>query len=91
MAFFLHVQSVIPPGNPFRLMSPSKNESFKVQLMDLSFKVCTVKPDPRVIVGHAEAFKISPACYYYNDVDVKALSVCGKGSIRFHSRRLVSE
>ena len=69
-------------GNPFRLMSPSKNESFKVQIMDLSFKVCTVKPDPRVIVGHAEAFKISPAYYYYNDVDVKAFSVA-KGQYDF--------
>ena len=44
--------------------------------------MCKVNPDPRVIVGHAEAFKISPALYYYNDVDVKAFSVA-KGQYDF--------
>ncbi|XP_071144092.1 uncharacterized protein F54H12.2-like [Mytilus edulis] len=64
-----------PHKNAFRLMSPETNPDYKVHIVDAYLKVCTVKPNSGIMLGHNEALKASPALYPYMKSTIKTYSL----------------
>ena len=64
-----------PHKDPFRLMASKDTEGAKVELVDVTFKVCTIKVSPGLQIGHAEALKVSPALYPYEKSSIKTFSI----------------
>ena len=62
-----------PHSNKFKLMS--EKEDFKLHIKDAFLKLCTVKPNPGVLVGHGEAIKKTPALYPYMKSVIKTFSL----------------
>ena len=64
-----------PHKDPFRLMASKDTEGAKVELVDVTFKVCTIKVSPGLQIGHAEALKVSPALYPYEKSSIKTFAI----------------
>lgn len=62
-----------PNANNFRLMCTLPG--FKVRLKDAYLKICMVKPNPGVLLGHGEAIKKTPALYPFSRSVVKTYSL----------------
>jgi hypothetical protein len=60
-----------PSKNAFRLMSPSDDATYKVQIVEASFKLCVQKPNSGVLMSHAKLLKRMPAVYPYIRSDLK--------------------
>ena len=67
--------------NPFRLLR-NGNKDYKLKITDAILKVCHISLDPKMIVAHNEALKISPALYPFWRSDIKSFTVAS-GSLSF--------
>ena len=67
---------------PFVIMSKESSPSYKLQLLDVSFKACMIKVDSGVLINHAEILKEKTAKYPLTRTEVK-MSTCLKGSGSF--------
>lgn len=56
---------------PLLIMSAEGSPSYKVQLLDVSFKACMIKVDSGVLLNHAEIFKETTAKYPLVRTEVK--------------------
>ena len=63
-------------------MSSESSPSYKVQLLDVSFKACMVKVDSGVLINHAEILKEITAKYPLIRTEVK-MNTCPTGSGSF--------
>ena len=57
-------------------------KAYKLKITDAIPKVCHISSDPKMIVAHNEALKISPALYPFWKSDIKSLTVAS-GSLSF--------
>ena len=64
-----------PHKDPFRLMASEGVGGTSVELVDVTFTVCTAKVSPGLQLGHAEALKVSPALYPYEKSSIKTFSI----------------
>ena len=60
--------------NPFGLLR-NDNKAYKLKITDAILKVCHISLDPKMIVAHNEALKISPALYPFWRSDIKKFTV----------------
>ena len=67
--------------NEFRLMRLG-TKNYKLVVTAAVWKVCYISLNPKMIVAHDEALKISPAIYPFWRSDIKSFSVA-KGSLNF--------
>lgn len=63
-----------PSSDLFCLMNGTE-EQFRVDVTDAKLKVCAVKVNSGVIVGHSEALKVSPALYPFTKSEIRSYSV----------------
>ncbi|XP_061190438.1 uncharacterized protein F54H12.2-like [Saccostrea echinata] len=62
-----------PHTDNFRLLCTLPG--FKVHLRDACLKICVVKPNPGVLLGHGEAIKKTPALYPFSRSNIKTYSL----------------
>lgn len=67
---------------PLLIMSAEGSPSYKVQLLDVSFKACMIKVDSGVLINHAEILKETTAKYPLIRTEVK-MYTCPTGSGSF--------
>ena len=67
--------------NPFTLLR-NGTKAYKLKITDAILKVCHISLDPKMIVAHNEALKISPALYPFWRSDIKSFTVAS-GSLSF--------
>lgn len=67
---------------PLLIMSAAGSPSYKVQLLDVSFKACMIKVDSGVLINHAEILKETTAKYPLIRTEVK-MYTCPTGSGSF--------
>lgn len=67
---------------PLLIMSAEGSPSYKVQLLDVSFKACMIKVDSGVLINHAEILKETTAKYPLVRTEVK-MNTCPTGSGSF--------
>lgn len=77
----LHLKLFRNPA-PFIIMSKEPSPSYKLQLLDVSFKACMIKVDSGVLINHAEILKEKTAKYPLTRTEVK-MNTCPKGSGSF--------
>ncbi|XP_065943389.1 uncharacterized protein F54H12.2-like [Magallana gigas] len=77
----LHLKLFRNPA-AFVLMSKEASPSYKLQLLDVSFKACMIKVDSGILINHAEILKEKTAKYPLTRTEVK-MSTCPKGSGSF--------
>ena len=65
---------MMPSGNAFALMCDG-TEPYHFEISEAVLKVCNVRVNPGVLVGHAEAIKHNPAIYPYQRSAVKAYNI----------------
>lgn len=64
-----------PTESAFRLTCGSENPKFKVEIVDAIFKLCSIKVNPGIIVGHNAALERSPAFFPFLRSDIKSFSI----------------
>jgi hypothetical protein len=62
-----------PTTDAFRLMT--NKDEYKVEILDVILNVCYVKVSPGILLGHAEALKIGPARYFFDDSVIKTYAI----------------
>jgi hypothetical protein len=62
-----------PSNDNFKFMCDSS--SYKVEILDAVLKICYVKVSPGILLGHAEALKIGPAKYFYDESIIKGYAI----------------
>ena len=62
-----------PSSDNFRLMSGTSD--YKVVILDAILKVCYVKVSPGILLGHAQALKIGPAKYFFDESIIKNYAI----------------
>ena len=67
--------------DPFRLLR-NGTKAYKLKITDAILKVCHISLDPKMIVAHNEALKISTALYPFWRSDIKSFTVAA-GSLSF--------
>ena len=67
-----------PTRNEFVLMTSETTKKYKVKIVDAVLQLATVKVNPGVLVGHAEALLKRPALYPLKRSSIKTFTV-GKG------------
>ncbi|XP_061191087.1 uncharacterized protein F54H12.2-like [Saccostrea echinata] len=67
---------------PFLVMSAESSPTYKVELIDGSFKACMIKVDSGVLINHEEILKDITAKYSLVRTEVK-MNTCPKGSGSF--------
>jgi len=70
-------------STPFVLMSTVQSPSYKLKILDVSFKTARVKVDPGIILNHRQQIKETPARYLINRSHVTQ-NVIPKGSTEFY-------
>ena len=65
---------LFPSLNAFALTSPEQGK-YKTVIEDVIFKLASVRVSSKVIVGHDEGLKHSPAMYYLKRSEIKAYSI----------------
>lgn len=70
-------------STPFVLMSTVQSPSYKLKILDVSFKTARVKVDPAIILNHRQQTKETPAIYLMNESHVTQ-NVIPKGSTEFY-------
>ncbi|XP_061165007.1 uncharacterized protein F54H12.2-like [Saccostrea echinata] len=70
-----------PSKDPFRLMCASGGD-YKIQIVDVSFKLCIQRHNPALIMAHLKMFEKSPAIYPYLSSNLKIASIT-KGEFAF--------
>lgn len=64
------------PNKPeFSLMSSEEGAKYGLRITDAVLKVCMVKVNPGIIIGHAEALETVPATYPYTKTDIRTFSI----------------
>jgi hypothetical protein len=59
----------------FCLMSESSLERYRIEITDAFLKLCCVKVNPGILIGHSEVIKSQPALYPFMKSDIKAFSI----------------
>lgn len=67
---------------PLLVMSAESSPSYKVELVDVSFKACMIKVDSGILINHAEILKEITAKYPLIRTEIK-MNTCPKGSGSF--------
>lgn len=71
-----------PHKDTFRLMSTGTG--YKLHITDALLKVCMVKVNPGILVGHGEALKKTPATYHFTRSDIRTFAVpAGQFNVSF--------
>ncbi len=70
---------LVPNSDAFTLMCDG-TVPYQLSIDECILRACTVKVNPGILVGHAEAFKKSPACFPYTRSDIKPFNVA-QGSL----------
>ena len=65
---------LFPSLNAFNLTA-KEHGKYKTVIEDVIFRLATVKVSSKVIVGHDEGLKLSPALYYMKKSEIKAYSI----------------
>ena len=73
---------LFPHSDSFPLMSATPDKMYQYEIQDAILKVCYVKVNAGVLIGHSEALKKSPAIYPYHRSDVKVFNIAN-GSYNF--------
>lgn len=76
-----------PSKNSFCLMSDTENASYKVQILDASFKLCVQKPNAGVLMAHSKMIRDTPAIYPYVNSSLKIASI-SKGQYSYSENNL---
>lgn len=77
----LHLKLFRNPA-AFVLMSKEVSPSYKLQLLNVSFKACMIKVDSGILINHAEILKDKTAKYPLTTTKVK-MSTCTQDSGSF--------
>ena len=64
-----------PNKDNFRLMTPTPENGYKLEITDALLKVCMVRVSPGVIIGHGEALKKAPASYPFTRSDIRTFAI----------------
>ncbi len=64
-----------PNKNDFCLMSAEADADYRVRITDAVLKLCTVKVNPAVLIGHGEGLEKAPAIYPFTKTDIRTFAV----------------
>lgn len=70
-------------STPFVLISTVQSPTYKLEILDVSFKTARVKVDPGIILNHRQQIKETPTRYLMNRSHVRQ-NVMPKGSTEFY-------
>ena len=64
-----------PSSNAFRLQCGEDGNAYKIEILDVIYKVCQVKVSPAIIIGHSAALQESSALYPYMKSEIKTFNI----------------
>lgn len=64
-----------PNTHSFCLLTPKRNENYKLVIEDVSLNMCLVNMNPAVLVAQSDIIQSSPALYPYNESQIKAFNI----------------